>query len=201
MKKLPLILAVISIIAIAILFVLEFSSTDDKTEIQSQEASPGMPAGNIAYVEVDSVLLNFEMYYQLREELMEKQQSSEAELNTKGREYETGARDYEEKVRKGLVTRSTAQQMEQELLQQQQDLRNLANQLESQLMEEERVMNSRILDYIYNYLDEFAAENNFDYVLGKSFGNPVMYANEKLNVTDEVLKGLNFKYNKDKSSK
>jgi len=201
MKKLPLILGIVSILAVAFLFIWEFAVDDDKERDEDQAIEHKTTQSDIAYVELDSIILNFDMYYDLRDELMVKQQNSEAELNTKGREYETGARDYEEKVRKGLVTRATAAQMEQVLLQQQQDLLNLRNELETQLMEEEQVMNRRILNYIYDYLEEFSASNKYDYILAKSFGSPVMYANDSLDITEVVLKGVNYKYSEVKSEK
>lgn len=201
MKKLPLILGVVSVIGVAFLLVWEFLDTDKSSEPESQALEQKAAATNIAYVEIDSIILNFDMYFDLRDDLMDKQQSSEAELNTKGRQYESGARDYEEKVRKGLVTRATAAQMEQDLLQQQQDLLNLRNQLESQLMEEEQVMNRKILNYIYDFLEEYSAGSQYDYIIAKSFGGPLMYAREALDITDEVLKGVNYKYNEDKKSK
>jgi len=201
MKKLPLILSIVSILAVVLLLLWQLTRPAGDVVTEDQAGEERAPSGNIAYVEIDSIILNFDMYFDLRQDLMEKQQSSESELNTRGRQYETGARDYEEKVRKGLVTRATAAQMEQELLQQQQELLNLRDQLESQLIEEEQVMNRKILNYIYDYLEEFSADHNYDFILAKSFGNPVMYANNALDITDAVLKGVNFKYNKDTGSK
>lgn len=201
MKKLPLILGIVSIVAVAFLLIWEFVENNHDEIDEKQSVNQKMTRSNIAFVEIDSIILNFDMYFELRDELMVKQQNSEAELNTKGRQYETGARDYEEKVRKGLVTRATAAQMEQNLLQQQQDLLNLRNELETQLLEEEQVMNRRILNYIYDYLDEFSADNNYDYIMAKSFGSPVMYANDSLDITQVVLKGVNYKYSEEKSNK
>ncbi len=122
MKKLPLILGIVAILAAAFLFIWEFALKNDEERAENQSVEQKVTSSNIPYVEIDTIILNFDMYFDLRDELMVKQQNSEAELNTKGRQYETGARDYEEKVRKGLVTRATAAQMEQNLLQQQQDL-------------------------------------------------------------------------------
>jgi outer membrane protein len=201
MKKLPLILGIVSVLAVVFLFVWEFAVDNDKEKSEDPAVAQEMTDSNIAYVEIDTIILNFDMYFDLRDDLMVKQQNSEAELNTKGRQYESGARDYEEKVRKGLVTRATAAQMEQDLLQQQQDLLNLRNELENQLMEEEQVMNRRILNYIYDYLEEFSADNNYDYILAKSFGSPVMFANDSLEITDVVLKGVNNKYREEKNEK
>jgi outer membrane protein len=194
MKKLPLILSLIAIFIAGLVIVLEFTDKDEKDEAVVNEKTAATSNGKIAFVEVDSIIFNFQMFFDLRDELMSKQQDSEAELNAKGKEYETGARDFEEKVRKGLVTRATAAQMEQDLMQQQQNLLNLRDQLQYELAEEEAVMNRQVLEYIYDYIEEYTASNSFDYILGKSFGSPIMYGHNSLDITKEILDGVNAKY-------
>jgi outer membrane protein len=194
MKKLPLILSIVSVIAVAILFVLEFTEKDENSDSRVEPGVEMSTAAGIPFVEVDSLIYNFEFYFDMRDELQVKQQAAESELNSKGRKYETGAKDYEDKVRKGLVTRATAAEMEQNLLQQQQDLVNLRDQLQYDLMEEEQVMNRKVLEYIYSFLDEYASEQNYQYVLGKSFGGQIMYSESSLDITADVLKKLNLKY-------
>lgn len=194
MKKLPLILSIVSLVAVAILFVFEFTGKEDSDSVNTNKGVAQVNSNGIAYVEVDSIIFNFEYYFDLRDELIAKQKNSESELNSKGRQYETGAKDYEEKVRKGLVTRATAAQMEQSLMQQQQELVNLRDQLQYELMEEEQVMNRKVLQYIYDYLEEYTKENNYDFILGKSFGGQVMYSEPSLDITQDVLGRLNEKY-------
>lgn len=194
MKKLPLILSIVSILAVAVLFVLEFTDKDEMDAGKEVAGAEYLPAKGVAYVEVDTIIFNFGYYFDLRNELMAKQQKSESELNSKGRAYEAGAKDYEDKVRKGLVTRATAAQMEQGLVQQQQELVNLRDQLQYELMEEEQVMNRKVLEYIYSFLDEYAREYSYEYILGKSFGGQIMYSDKSLDITDNVLAKLNEKY-------
>ena len=191
MKKLPLILSGVALAAVVLLFVLEFTDKDEIEISGSTEAVESLPTGGIVWVNVDSIIFNFDMYFELREELIDKQSAAEAEMNSKGTQYETQAKDYEDKVRKGLVTRATAAQMEQDLLQQQQQLVNLRDQLQYDLMEEEQVMNRRILEYMYDYLEIYSGQNNYAFILGKSFGGPLMYSNGSLDVTDDVLLGIN----------
>lgn len=198
MKKLPLILSVVSILAVLVFFVLEFTEKDnDENQVDGVERV-SKSTGEIAYVDIDTIIYNFDMYFKLRDELMKKQESSEAELNSKGSQYEAGAKDYEEKVRKGLVTRATAAQMEQVLIQQQQEIVNLRDQLQYALMEEEQVMNRSILDYIYKYLEVYNKDHNYEYILGKTFGGPVLLSDSGSNITAEVLKGLNEYYAENK---
>ncbi len=194
MKKLPLIFSIVALAAAALLFVLEFTDNDKKENASEGKTVESIAPGGIAFVEIDSIIFNFDMYFKLRDDLLSKQGSAEAELNSKGTQYETGARDYEEKVRKGLVTRATAAQMEQALMQKQQELVNLRDQLQYNLMEEEQVMNRSVLDYIYNYLEVYNQDKNYQYILGRSFGGPVLLGGEGNDITNEVLKGLNEYY-------
>ena len=87
-----------------------------------------------------------------------------------------------------------AGEMEQNLTQQQQALVDLRDRLSYELMEEEQVMNRQILDYITSYLDGIKAEYNFQYILGKSFGGPILYSDQGLDITSLVLDGINRKY-------
>jgi Skp family chaperone for outer membrane proteins len=194
MKKLPLIFSIVALAAVVLLFVLEFTDNDKEDAVSEGKIVENTATGSIAFVEIDSVIYNFDMYFKLRDDLLAKQGNAEVELNSKGSQYEKGAKDYEEKVRKGLVTRATAAQMEQALLQQQQELVNLRDQLQYDLMEEEQVMNRSVLDYIYKYLEIYNKDKNYQYILGRSFGGPVLIGDEANDITMEVIDGLNKYY-------
>jgi Skp family chaperone for outer membrane proteins len=88
--------------------------------------------------------------------------------------------------------------MENSLTRQQQVLLSLRDKLQTDLMEEEQVMNRQVLDYITKYLDEHKSEYNYQYILGKSFGSVVLYGDNGLDITDKVLAGLNQKYQSEK---
>jgi len=151
MKKLSIILFGVLFLAVIGLYFLHFSGNKSINNNNSGSAS-SVPAGAIAYVNIDSVIFKFEMFSDRREELMAKQKSAEAELNSKGNQYQKDGKDYQDKVNKGLVTRAVAAQMEQALGQQQQELISLRDKLQSNLMEEEQVMNRKILEYITKFL-------------------------------------------------
>jgi outer membrane protein len=195
MKNLSIILFAVLFLALAGLYFLHFSGT--KKVAQSAPVSES-PAQGIAYVNIDTVIFRFDMFKDKREDLLTKQKSAEAELNSRGTQYEKGARDYQEKVQKGLVTRATAAEMEQALLQQQQELVGLRDKLQSDLMEEEQVMNRQILEYITRFLDENKTEYNYQYIFGKSFGSVVLYGDPASDITQKVLDAINKKYQAEK---
>ena len=76
--------------------------------------------------------------------------------------------------------------MEQALAQQQQELVGLRDKLQSNLMEEEQVMNRQILEYITKFLEENKSEYNYQYIFGKSFGSVVLYGDSGLDITQRV---------------
>jgi outer membrane protein len=198
MNKLSVALFTILFAAIAALFFLQFSGNKKVKKNTQTVTSVNAPENGIAYVNIDTVVFKFSMYADRKAELLEKQKKAEAELNSKGSQYEKGVKDYQDKVNKGLVTRATAAEIEQSLYQQQQELVNLRDKLQSDLLEEDQVMNRQILEYITTYLDEHKAEYNYQYIFGKSFGSVVLYGNESYDITQKVLDGLNLKYKTEK---
>lgn len=58
-------------------------------------------------------------------------------------------------------------------------------------MEEEQVMNRSILDYIYTYLEVYNKDENYEYILGKTFGGPILLGAKGHDITNDVLSGLN----------
>jgi len=198
MKKLSVILYVVLFLAVAGLYFLHFSGNKKNKNSKTAGNIPVSTAQGIAYVNIDSVIFKFDMFFDRRNDLMAKQKSAEAELNSKGSLYEKGAKDYQDKVNKGLVTRATAAQIEQSLVQQQQELVSLRDKLQSNLMEEEQVMNRQILEYITKFLEENKTDYNYQYILGKSFGSVVLYGDNALDITPKVLDAINKKYKAEK---
>lgn len=195
MKNLTIGLIAVLFLAVAGLYILHFTS--GKKSTPAANTTP-VSTGGIAFVNIDSVIFKFNMFRDKRDDLTSKQKNAEAELNSKGSQYEKGVKDYQDKVSKGLVTRATAAEMENSLTRQQQELLSLRDKLQTDLMEEEQVMNRQVLDYITKYLDEHKSEYNYQYILGKSFGSVVLYGDSGLDITDKVLAGLNQKYQSEK---
>ena len=198
MKKLSVVLFVVMFLAVIVLYFLHFAGNNKSIKNQTSHSVADVPEHSVAYVNIDTVIFKFDMFFDRREDLMAKQKSAEAELNSKGGQYERGARDYQDKVNKGLVTRATAAQMEQALMQQQQELVSLRDKLQSDLMDEEQVMNRQILEYITNFLEEKKSEYNYQYIFGKSFGGVVLYSDSSLDITQKVLDAINAKYKSEK---
>lgn len=156
---------------------------------------------SIAYVELDSVIAHFDMATDKATELEGKTRSSEAELASKSQSFDRDVRDYQNKVQKGLITRATAAEMEQTLQQQQQTLLTRRDEMAYNLNEEGMVAQRQILEYINQYLTEFNTNHGYEYILAKQFPGPIMYSDPALDITAEVVAGLNAKYKAEKTTK
>ncbi|HUW93308.1 MAG TPA: OmpH family outer membrane protein [Bacteroidales bacterium] len=164
-----------------------------KSEIQSAETK------GIVYVELDSVIANFNMADDLSIKLQDKQKNSEAELTAKSQAFDRDVRDYQTKAQKGLITRATAAEMEQTLSQQQQTLLSLRDEMAYNLNEESLVAQRQVLEYINQYLAEFNKTHNYQYILAKQFPGPILLSDTTLDITAEVTAGLNAKYQAEKT--
>jgi outer membrane protein len=198
MKKLSVALFVVLFLGMAGLYVLHFSG-NKKSNKSVTSGTPTVSTGQgIAYVNIDSVIFKFDMFLDRKNDLISKQKSAEAELNSKGTSYQKDVKDYQDKVNKGLITRATAAQIEQTLGQQQQELVSLRDKLQSNLVEEEQVMNRQVLEYITKFLEENRTDYNYQYILGKSFGSVVLYGDNSQDITDKVITAINTKYKGEK---
>ncbi len=203
MKSLSLVLNVVLALAVVALFVLHFTGigAPGKKPVASA-LQAGMSDGNsIYFVQIDSVIGNFDMAKDLADQLETKFNSSDATLKAKQSTYEKEVGDYQYKAQRGLITRTEAQGIEQGLYQKQQDLVQLQQQLSAEINEEQVVMNRKVIDAIMAYMKENSTQFNYKYVLGTSFGGNILYANDSLDITKAIIQGLNEKYAADKKDK
>jgi len=91
--------------------------------------------------------------------------------------------------------------MEQQLMVAQQELLQYRDQLTMQLSEEEQVRNRRLINKIMEYLGDYNKEFNYQFIFSNSFGDNVLFANNKLDITESVLEGLNEQFEQEKDNK
>jgi outer membrane protein len=100
-----------------------------------------------------------------------------------------------------LLTRADAQNVEQQLYVKQQDLMKLQQDLTQEINEKQVVMNRQVINAIMEYMKANSSQFNYKYVLGTSFGGNILYANDSLDITKNIITGLNEQYIKDKEKK
>jgi outer membrane protein len=197
MKNLSYIINGILLVAIIVLYILFFTS---RTHQGSSSKSGGNGQslngsdGGIVFINMDSVLSKYEMNIDIQKDLQNKLSASEKELSDKQEDYQKAVKDFQYKAGKHLITQADAEVAQQKLGQQEQELYGLQNDLRAKLNEDEQVAQRKVLNTIMQYLDGLEVTKNHQFILGTSFGGNVLYANKNLNISSEIIDGLNKQY-------
>ena len=160
-------------------------------------------AGSIVYFDLDRVFSEYDMANDLRSVVETKANSINQEVNRRGTKLDNEAKAFQDKINKGLLTQSTAEIQYNKLQQEQNDFNNYAAQKQQEILEEQQVMVNQIYDAVKTYVDEYNEEKEFSLILATSgdiLPAPVVAGDPSLDITDEIIEGINAKYVKEKKS-
>ena len=203
MKNTSLILSIISLVAVVVFGILTLTKGGKSADVQTEGTAVEAAAskGDIVYVNLDRILMEYDMANDLRSVVETKVQNIQAEVNRKGKKLESDVLDFQNKIDKGLMTRSVAEVQSQKLQQQELEFNNYAAQKEQEIQEEQVVMMNQLGDAIQTFLNKYNEEKQYAMILTNSGGAPVITADAALDITDDVLAGLNEEYIKSKNNK
>ena len=157
------------------------------------------------------LMAEYDMANDLRSVVETKVQSIQAEITRRENNLTSAVTKYQEKVQKGLMTRSTAEYEAQKIQQQEVEFQNYANQKNNEINEELLVMNNQINDAIATFITKYNGQKQYAMILISqgdaaddgvvTLGTPVLSADPSLDITDDVLAGLNAEYIASKNEK
>ena len=96
------------------------------------------------------------------------------------------------------MTLGQARAAEEDLGKKQQNLQMYQQSLQQQLMQEEAKLNKELYDRITGFLKEYGQEKGLQVVLKFDPTSDVLYGGESLDITQDVIKGLNESYQSEK---
>ena len=203
MKNTSLILSIVSLVAVVVFGIISLTNGGKVADVQAEGAAAEAAAskGDIVYVDLDRILMEYDMANDLRSVVETKIQNIQAEVNRRGQKLEKEVIAYQEKIQKGLMTRSVAEAQGQKLQQQEIDFNNYAAQKQQEINEEQVVMMNQLGDAIQTFINNYNEEKQYAMILTNSGGAPVITADAALDITDDVLAGLNEEYIKSKNNK
>ena len=182
--------------AVIVLFVFHFSG-DKKVDAGKDSAAalvvnPGDIS--IAYFNMDSVMTQWDLYDDYQQDLEQKQTELEADFAGRTETFYQSVQDAQYRIQRGLVTRSEAEQLQQQLASEEQNLQLLQNQYAVQLQEEGMVKNRQMLDMIERYVAELSEAAGYSYVYSYTFGGNLIYGAKPYDITAQVVQGLNERF-------
>ena len=203
MKNTSLILSIISLAAVVVFGVLSLTKGGKSADVQAdgEAVEAAASKGDIVYVNLDRILMEYDMANDLRSVVQTKIQSIQAEVNRRAKKLENDVIDFQNKLDKGHLTRTNAEIQSQKLQQQELEFNNYAAQKDQEIQEEQVVMMNQLGDAIQTFLNKYNEEKQYAMILTNSGGAPVITADAALDITDDVLSGLNEEYIKSKNNK
>ena len=205
MKNTPLILSIIALVGVITLGIFQLtagkggeteSTSAENTEIVAEK-------GAIVYFSMDRILNEYDMANDLRTTVESKVQGIQQEVQRRGNKIQNDINSFQEKLNKGLITRSVAEVQQQKLIEAQQNFQNYAAQKEQEMAEEQQVLMNQIGDAIKTFVDKYNETHGYAMIIatqGDILPAPVVTADSALDITDDILAGLNDEYVKSKAA-
>lgn len=148
----------------------------------------------IAFVDIDSLLAKYEFSIIVNKEMLRKEEDMRMKLAEKAKALQADYDDFQKKLQNNVyATRERAEEEQARILKQKDALEKLEQRLIGELSAESQKNNITLHDSINSFLKVYNAEKKFDLILSR-VGDNLLYANDALNITEEVINGLNARY-------
>jgi outer membrane protein len=193
MKQFSLILNVVLLALVGFLYYQYFSSRNQVVLIHSTKDSSINHGNKVAYIDLDSLQNNYEYYKKIKADIDRKQNASTEEINNLQKRYQSRAMQLQQKG--PTMSQHDQEAAMKEINQMQQDLQTKKQALDNELFNYNSKMKEDILTRIQNYLKEYNKDGRYDYILSYEPGF-MFYKDTALNITREVIEGLNKEYSK-----
>jgi outer membrane protein len=201
MKNISLITNAVLGVAVIVLFVMVLGG-------KNSSGTPGVHFGGdstltvklpIAYVNVDSLLLNYQFAKESNETLLKKQEDSRLDLNVQARQLQGEMAEFQRKLENNaFLSRERAEQEQNRLMRKEQDLQQLNAKLSQELMEVQQKVSEELRDTINAFLKEYNKDKKYEMIISNTASDNILLANEGYDITQEVIELLNDRYNKKK---
>lgn len=173
----------------------------DKDNAQAAAAAksetPKKPAHelpNYRYVDLDTILSRYNLAKDYNEEMLRMQTSMEAEVKRHDNSIQSLANQMQNKVQNNsYLSQQSFDADQRKLAQLQSSAQQAVGTLQAKYQESIMKAQKAVNDSIEGYIKEYNASKHYDAILFKA---ATLYIDPALDITDEVVEGLNARYNK-----
>ena len=187
----------VSLLSAAIVAGLLISGCNNAAPVAATatQADTTAAAGSIVFFNIDKVVENYDMANDLRSVVETKVSGIQSEIDRRGNKLQKDANDFQNKMDKGLQY--------QKLQQQQGEYQEYVVRKQQEMQEEQQVMLNQIMNAIAEFVKAYNVEKQYALILttsGDILPAPVVTGSAALDITDEILAGLNAEYVKTKAA-
>jgi len=198
MRNVSIVFNVILLALVGILFFLYLSLKKAISGNDGGSTKVTLTAGmqkpvRVGYVNADSINTNYALMQDFKKEMQAKQSVLQNEYDTKGRAFQSEYADLQQRSQAGTISQIDADKIQKDLVQKKSVIDNIQANLD-QLAREAQEKNQKIENLVEKYVSLYNKKAHFDYVLAYARGTNVLYANDSLDITRQVVMGLNQQY-------
>ncbi len=209
MKNLSLGLNALLIIAVAILYFLHFSSATPKIEevATAEIEMPEEPVeeiekinSSIGYLNMDSLRTNYKLYNEMIDKLRARERKYEKELSSKSAAFEKEVMEFQQKA--PTMTQFEGQMKQKELAKKEKELYDLQEKFATKFQNEQTKLDEEFQRKISDFIKKYNQEKDYNMILGGSkMGSVVLEHKQGLDITSEIVGGLNEQYDLENAPK
>lgn len=168
---------------------------DDKPEkVAAQTATPG--SLRIAYVEVDSIMTQYDFCKDYTKILEKRSNNSQSALAAQEKNLNAAVQNFQNKLQNnGFSSQREAEGQQAALQRQQEQLLATRDRLAGELQSQTEKFNQALHDSLDHFLAQYNKDKKYSMILAKS-GDNILLADKALDITAEVVAGLNKSYKK-----
>ncbi len=194
MKRLNNVMSGLAALAIAVLFSQCTGNSNTQTASAPAQAA-NLTGMKIAYVEIDTLLSQYNFCIDLNEAMVKKSENVRLTLNQKAKELDEQKQEFQTKYQNNAyLSQERAQQEYNRIAKLEQDLQQLSNQLQSELMQENEKNSLQLRDSINAFLKEYNKTKGYSLIISNTGFDNLLYADSIYNITREIVDGLNARY-------
>ncbi len=198
MKNLLLALNVLLVAAVGFLFYRSYNNTSSGIGGSTyKKGDSALPYKNrIAYFSIDSLESKFDYYKEMKTKLEKIQTEGNSDMENAQKELSSRASQLSQQFQQN-PTPELKVKAENEIAQLQEGLQKRKQELDTKLFNESKKMNEDVQLKIRSYLSEYNSQKGFAYILSDE-PSIIFYKDSLLNVTVDLIKGLNDRFKKTK---
>lgn len=211
-KNLSLALNGVLLVAVAALYYLHFSSkscascSGDENDSTTVKLPPVMAPkeiknSKVVYINSDYLNEKYDFVKDLTADAQGKQRRLEATYQSKAQKLQQDYEDFQQKANAGLLSENQINAAQNDLMKRKEELDNMQLQLDA-LIDEVAKANEQVRQNVIDYIKEYNKTGQYEYIMTYTDGPGgfILLADDSLDITKDIVEGLNQRYRAQKSS-
>ena len=149
----------------------------------------GCNENKTAYVDTTKLIQEYSEMKEVEAEFTQRSEMLKRELDSVARGFQQDVQEFQENM--ATMSDAERQAKQQELMQRQQSLQQQQQMRSGQLRQESDAVVDSMITKVKDFVKDYGEEHDYTYIFGSNESANIMYAEEGLDITQEILKELN----------